>query len=181
MCSHLQAYEYIVAKGLPATVVLEDDVLLSHQFTTVLGRLLAIVDAQKPQVILFSHLDRYSAWGGRRVDRLHRLYRPYEAYGGHAYLITSAAASTLLARLRPVHAVADDWRYFAGMVEVRGMVPYLVGTSPLANDSQIGRERFDLPAAVRIPPWLGKYVWQKFLFQIFVKPMLRLHRDKRTW
>lgn len=181
--SHLQAYEHILASRLPAAIVLEDDVLLSCQFTTVVGRVLPMIDPTQRQVVLLSHMDRYSAWGGRPVDRLRTLYPVYEAYGAHAYLITASAAKSMLERLRPLHTMADDWRYFAmaGVTEVRGLVPYLVGTSPLANDSQIGSERFSLHTAHRVPAWVRKYVWQRLFFQIAVKPILRLRRDKKTW
>lgn len=181
--SHLQAYEHILLNGLPAAIVLEDDVLLSCQFTSVLARVLPMIDPAKREVVLLSHMDRYSAWGGRSVDRLRSLYPAYEAYGAHAYFITSAAAKSMLERLRPVHTMADDWRYVAaaGVAEVVGLVPYLVGTSSLANESQIGSERFSLRAASRRSAWLQKYLWQKFFFQIAVKPILRLRRDKKTW
>lgn len=181
--SHQLAYEHIVARGLPAAVVLEDDALISHQFATVLERLLPRLSESTPQVILLSHVERYSTWRGHRVDKLRRLYRPYEAYGAHAYLINSTAARSMLARLRPVHAVADAWCYFAseGVVEVQGLVPYLVGTSLHAMQSSIESERKKVHGASRVPEWLYRYVWRKFMFQFLVKPLLQLRRDKSTW
>jgi glycosyl transferase, family 25 len=123
--SHLSACRQVAAEAIGAAVILEDDALLGHQFLAVLERLLPMLDPRRPQAILLSHVHRYSAWRGRRVDRRHRLYRPYSAYGAHAYLVTRAAAQAMVARLGRVHTVADDWAYFAksGILEVAAVVP----------------------------------------------------------
>src|SRR5688572_20930795 len=142
--SHLAAYREIVSQGARVAVVLEDDALLGHQFLQVMHKIVPLLDAGRPRAILLSHVARYSAWRGRRVDRTHRLYRPYSAYGAHAYVITRAGAQAMLRGLHPVHTVADDWIYFrdTGLLEVEALIPYLVGTSTLSGQSQIGSERF---------------------------------------
>lgn len=181
--SHLVAYRDIVDRNLSLALVLEDDALLGHQFQRVLGRIIPLLRPDKPQAVLLSHVGRYSAWGGRRVDKTHRLYRPYTAYGSHAYLITRAGAQQMLTLLRPVYTVADDWRHFAGSgaLRVEAMVPYLVGTAPLASTSQIGDERLAERGPRGFRRWLRKYLWQKLLFQILVKPVLRLRKQESTW
>ncbi len=181
--SHLAAYRHMVEHAIPIALVLEDDALLGHQFPLVLPRLLSTMDADKPQVILLSHVGRYSAWGEQRLGKLHRLYRPYAAYGAHAYLITLAGAKALLASLDPIRTVADDWRHFmkSGIVSIRAVVPYPVGTSPAASQSQIGNARFQAES-VRSPARLvRKYLWQKLIFQAVVKPALRLKKQESTW
>lgn len=182
--SHLLAYQAMVERNVPAALILEDDALLGHQFPQVLARVLPHVDTLSPSAILFSHVGRYSAWHGKRLDKLHRLYRPHAAYGAHAYLINLAGAKSLLKYLHPIHTVADDWQYFGRfrMLDILTVVPYPVGTAPVASTSQIGNERYS--AAARsggLARWLRRYVWQKFLFQILVKPALRLRKQESTW
>ena len=180
--SHLDVYRRMVADATGAAVILEDDALLGSQFLMVLDRLLATVDPDRPQAILLSHVVRYSAWGGRRVDKIHSLYRPYEAYGAHAYLITVAGARAMLAAFRRVAAVGDDWiqHMRAKIIDVHALVPYLVGTSVLSARSQIG-ERDASPAHHPLVGWVRKYVWGKLVFQLAVKPALRLRRQEQTW
>ena len=179
--SHLAVYRRMVADATGVAVILEDDALLGSQFLTVLERLLPTVDPGRPQAILLSHVVRYSAWGGRRVDTIHSLYRPYEAYGAHAYLITIAGARAMLAAFRRVAAVGDDWIQYmrAKIIDVQALVPYLVGTSVLATRSQIGEHTS--PANHPLVGWVRKYLWGKFVFQLAVKPALRLRRQEQTW
>lgn len=181
--SHLAAYRDLTARRLGVALVLEDDALLGHQFPAVLERLVPMLDPARAQAIMLSHVVRYSAWGRRRVDRTHRLCRPYEAYGAHAYLITLAGAQAMLAALPRVRTVADDWRYFmkAGILDVSAVVPYLVGTSPFSVSSQIGPERFSQPRSGSMRRVMRKYLWQKFLFQLLAKPALRLHKQEQSW
>lgn len=181
--SHLAAYRHIAEQGLQVALVLEDDALLGRQFLGLLDRLVPLMDPAQPQAILLSHVERFSGWGPRRVDKIHCLYRPYLAYGAHAYLITLAGARAMLSALQPVRTVADDWRYFmkAGVLQVSALIPYAVGTAPLADASQIGDERFAEPARRGMRRWVRKYLWQKFLFQLFVKPVMRLRRHESTW
>jgi glycosyl transferase, family 25 len=182
--SHLTAYRRILEQNLPAALILEDDALLGHQFSQVLERLLPILEPDHPQVILLSHVSRYSAWGGLRLDRLHRLYRPYRAYGAHAYLITRAGAQAMLDLLQPIYTVADDWIHVmrSGRVRVNAVVPYPVGTMPAAKDSQIGNERFmTAKRGSSLYRWIHKYLWMKLLFQLLGKPVLRLKKQDSSW
>lgn len=180
---HVAAYRSIVERSLPLALVFEDDAVIGHQFLMVLARLLPLLDLSRREIILLSHVGRYSAWGKRRIDKHHWLYRPYTAWGGHAYLATLPAARALLAHQQPVHVMPDSWMYFhrSGIVDVRGVVPYLVGTAPLAAASMIGDERLALNRKRGLRRWLRKYVWQKFVFQLFVKPALRLWKQESTW
>jgi glycosyl transferase family 25 len=180
---HAAAYRYAVEQEIPLALVFEDDALLGHQFLRVLQRLVPMIDLARPQVVLLSHVGRYSAWRPRRVDKIHRLYRPYTAWGGHAYLLTLPAARSLLASQQPIHVMPDSWIYFmkAGVVEVSALIPYAVGTAPLAAVSHVGEERRTLEQRRGLSRWLQKYLWQKFVFQLLVKPALRLKKHESTW
>jgi glycosyl transferase family 25 len=149
----------------------------------VLERLVPMVDLAKPQLFLLNHVGRYSAWGGRRIDKHHWLYRPYTAWGGCAYLLTLPAAKALLEAQQPIRVVADSWMFFhrSGIVDIRGVVPYVVGNPPLAAASTVGDDRFALNQRRGLRRWLRKYVWQKFIFQLVVKPALRLWKQPSTW
>jgi glycosyl transferase, family 25 len=179
--SHLEAYRRIAEADTGVTLVLEDDALLGHQFLDVLRRVVAMIDPARPQAVLLSHVQRYSAWGARRVDRQHALYRPYSAYGAHAYLITLAAARAMAARLDRVRTAADDWAHFAkaGLLELSALVPYVVGTSPLSRHSQIGDQRLAWPGRPSASRWAR--FWNKLAFQLLIKPVFRLRRDEQTW
>ena len=179
--SHLQALRQIAGGGTGVAVVLEDDALLGHQFLDVLRRVVGMLDPARPLAVLLSHVHRYSAWGARRVDRQHALYRPYSAYGAHAYVITLVGARAMAARFERVYTVADDWAHFAkaGILEVTALVPYIVGTSPFSGLSQIGDQRFAASGPRSQGPW--SRVWNKLLFQLLIKPAFRLRRDEQTW
>lgn len=181
--SHLAAYRHIVERALPLAVVLEDDALLGVKFVDALGPVCAAMDPAVPRVVLLSHVVRYSTWGARKLDKIHRLCRPYEAFGAHGYVITLAGARAMLAALPRICTVADDWHYFAAerIVSVSAVVPYVVGTSPFAALSGIGDERLKRVAGSPLQRWIRKYLWQKVLFQLVVKPALRLHRAEQTW
>ena len=50
-----------------------------------------------------------------------------------------------------------------------------------SEKTEIGAGRFVVRAASRVPGWFHRYIWQKFLFQVLVKPLLRLRRVRNTW
>ena len=169
-------------------VVLEDDALLGHQFPIVLNRTVTMLDRNRPQAVLLCHVERYSAWGGRRIDKIHRLYRPYEAYGAHAYIITLAGAQAMLSAFPRIQAVADDWMRFkrSGTVDVFAVVPYLVGTSTFSLASHLSAERSGRESEARLSQspleqWAKRYLWRRLVFQLTVRPALRLRRAQQTW
>lgn len=181
--AHMAAQQYIVDNSVPLGLIFEDDAVIGNQFLIVLERLIPMIDLDKPQVILLNHVGRYSAWGKRKVDKLHWLYRPYTAWGGLAHLMTLPAAKALLADQRPIHVMPDSWMYFhrKRIVDIRGVVPYVVGNAPLAAKSIVGDDRLQLNQKRGFKRWVRKYIWQKFIFQLFVKPCLRLWKQESTW
>lgn len=183
LLSHLKACRYIVEHNIPVAIIFEDDALIGHQFLKVLDQLIPTMALNEPEIVLLTHVGRYSAWSPRKVDKIHYLYKPYAAYGAHAYVITIGAARALAKELFPIYTFADDWGNIQKLklAKVSALVPYCVGTSILANSSQIGNERFNLDFRSKTKRLLRKYVYKKFLFQIFVKPTLRLRKCDSTW
>jgi len=181
--SHLAAYRTMLERNLPLALVMEDDALIGLHAMQVLRRLVRMIDPSRPEVVLLSRAGRTSAWGGRKVDRNHRLYRVHGANGAYGYLITQAAARTMLQALHPVRTPADDWRHLmrARIVQVFALVPYCIGIAALGENSHIGEDRFEAEGARTVGRWLRKYAYQKFIFQLFVKPLLRLRKHESTW
>lgn len=181
--SHLKACNHMVEHNIPIALILEDDALIGHQFLKIMDRLVPKMTMSEPEIVLLTHVGRYSAWWPRKVDKIHYLFKPYSAFGAHGYLITLAAACALVRGLFPIHTFPDDWGNIqrSKMSRVSALVPYCIGTSILANSSQIGNERFNLDFRSKTKRLLRKYVYKKFLFQIFVKPALRLRKTESTW
>lgn len=181
--AHMAAQQCIVDNAMPVALIMEDDAVIGNQFLIVLDHVLKMIDPSKPQVILLNHVGRYSAWGGRKIDKLHRLYKPYTAWGGLAHLMTLPAAKALLEYQKPIHVMPDSWMHFyrKGVVDVRGVVPYVVGNAPLWSASIVGDDRLQLNQKRGFKRWVRKYIWQKFVFQLFVKPALRLGQQDSTW
>ena len=179
--SHREAQRRIIAQGLPLALVLEDDALLGNQTMRVLQALASRIKADDNQLLLLTHVGRYIGWGGQRLTGLHRLYRPYRAFGAHGYLLTQRSARSLYEQLYPLHAVADWWVYLQQWVELRCVVPYCIGLSPLEGESVIGQDRFIKDKAPSWRRWWRKYLYQKFIFQLLTKPLLRLKSVASTW
>ena len=71
--------------------------------------------------------------------------------------------------------------YKTGVVDVRGLVPYCVGTAPLAADSSVGSAEERKIRNRGLRRFVRKYIWQKIIFQLVVKPALRLWKQPSTW
>lgn len=184
--SHLAIYKKMVDENIPLALIFEDDALIGSQFPEILERLVAQSIAEDETIMLLSHTHKYSGWFGRKIDRNHRLVPAVEAYYAHAYLVTLAAARKLCATLPPVHAVADCWNYLIEnkQVRVRSVVPYCVGHSLLAKQSAIQPNRAALEAtAKRNFLWdtVKKIVFDKLIYQVSIKPLLRIHKQPITW
>lgn len=188
--SHQSIYRRVVAQGLPWAVILEDDTLLGRDFRPVLSAVVDSLDAHVPMVYLFSHVERYTNWGRRKLAAgRHWLVTPVRAYGGHCYLVTAAAARALLQSNQPVHFPVDYWMTYRklGAVKLRAVVPYCVGYAPSEQDSVIRPERALKESqgrkGKRQPLWrrFGKYLYWKLLYQLGIKQCLRIKKQRVLW
>lgn len=184
--SHLGVYRKMLDDGAPFALVLEDDASLGPDLPAVLAELASRLDPERAEVVLLSHVDKYTRWGTRRLGGERRLVRRYgEWWRAHGYVVTRAAARRLLAGLQPMWCAADYWSAFEkqGLVSVRAVVPYCIGLTELAEASSLETHRADLDATDKarrsIGYYLRRYVYQRFLFQVFVRPFLRVARQKR--
>lgn len=184
--SHLGVYRKMLEDGASLALVLEDDALLGDDVPAVLEALASQMDPVRPDVVLLSHVDKFTRWGIRPLGPRRKLVRRYgEWWRAHGYVVTRAAAERLVAGLQPTWCAADYWSAFErrGLVSVRAVVPYCIGLTELAEASSLETHRADLDATDKarrsVGYYLRRYVYQRFLFQVFVRPFLRVARQKR--
>lgn len=179
--SHFKAYRHIVDHDLVAGVIVEDDAVLGVEAIEVVRKLQPRLREDMPRLILLEHVGHYSNWGNKRISRLHRLCKPKKTRGSHGYVINRAGAAALLAAMPRICVVADRWNHFMQWVEVTAVVPYCIGRSPTSRESQIGpsgKRQDPRPALLR---FAEKYLYQKFFYQLVVRPLLRIRSQKETW
>jgi glycosyl transferase family 25 len=185
--SHQKVYRQMLAADIPLALVLEDDAALDGDFAQRLAEICATLDWQAVDLLLLSHIQKYTAWGARAIAGDRELVRPVVAYNGNGYLLTRRAAQLLLAQLTPIYQPADCWNHLREqrVLTIRGIVPYLVNHSRLSEDSLIGETMRAAPAApVLQRSWLKllkRLVYDKFLYQLVVKPLLRIRRQPVRW
>lgn len=179
--SHFKAMRHIVDANLVAGLIVEDDAILGVEAIEAIRKLQPLLREDVPRAILLEHVGHYSEWGSRRLSRLHRLCKPKKTRGAHAYVLNRAGAAALLAAMPKVCVVADRWNHFLQWVEVTAVVPYCVGRSPASRESQIGpssKRQDPRPALLR---FAEKYLYQKFFYQLVMRPLLRIRSQKETW
>lgn len=184
--SHLKIYQQMVAENIALALVLEDDAALSADFAQELTQVCEVVDWQTLDVVLLSHIHKYTQWGAHRISSKLRLVRPIRAYNGNGYLLTQRGARKLLMELQPVYQPADSWNSFKKkkVLSIQGVVPYLVNHSRLSADSLIGDTlRSSKQPASHRPPcqWLKRIFYDKLIYQILVKPILRIRKQPEPW
>ncbi len=184
--SHLKAYRTFLDSGAELALVLEDDAALRPDFRSMLEGVVQAVDWQETDLLLLSHVQKYTEWGARPLVGDLRLVHTVTAYNGNGYLITRRGAEALLRELQPVFVPADSWNYLRkrGVLRIRAVIPYLVNHSTLSVDSVIGnipRAVVDHPFLTRLWKGLKRVVYEKFLYQILVKPLLRIRKQPVTW
>jgi len=179
--SHFKAWHHIVDHGLVAGVIVEDDAVLGVEAIEVIRKLQPLLRDETPRLILLEHVGHYSMWSNTRISRLHKLCKPRKTRGSHGYVLNRSGAEALLRAMPKICVVADRWTHFAQWVEVTAVVPYCIGRSPTSRESQIG------PAGKRNDPrsslakWAEKYLYQKFFYQLVMRPLLRIRSQKETW
>lgn len=183
--SHLGVYRALLESGESFALVLEDDADLGPEVSEVLRDLEKQLDPAEPVVVLLTHVDKYTRWGSSKLGSgARKLVNRYsEWWRAHGYVVTRAGAQRLVAGLDPVWCAADFWSAFErrGIVDVKAVVPYCIGLTELANESSLETHRADLDATDKarrsIGYYLRRHVYQRFLFQIFVRPFLRVVRQ----
>jgi glycosyl transferase family 25 len=108
--SHIKAYREIVARGIEAALVMEDDVVLPAELGVLLASCAAHVDAKRPEVWLLTAASvNESVRSVFESTTGHSLRRFRSGFAAGAYVVTLTGAQALLAELYPVGDVADCW------------------------------------------------------------------------
>jgi glycosyl transferase, family 25 len=183
--SHLKVYQTMLDEALDLVLVLEDDAALSENFAEELAQVCTAIDWNDNELVLLSHIHKYTDWGARRIGPCLRLVRPVTAYNGNGYLITRQGAKKLLAALRPVYLPADCWNHLQkkGVLRIRGIVPYLVNHSRLSENSLIGDVLRVTPTAAAnhsLARMARRILYDKFIYQLLVKPVLRIRKQRTS-
>ena len=142
--SHLGIYRNMVEQYIPYAVILEDDVELAEDFSTLLEAdgsrgLAAVFKHDEPVMVQMTHVRRGYRWGRRPIGS-REIVKPH---GGvwltSGYFITLAAARNLLKHAYPVFTVADYWRYFErqGWLKIYVLTPNAVWESEHSQQSDI--------------------------------------------
>ena len=142
--SHLGIYRNMVEQQIPYAVILEDDVELAEDFSTLLeadgtSGLAGVFQQDESVMVQMTHVRRGYRWGRRRIGS-REIVKPH---GGvwltSGYFITLAAARNLLKHAYPVFMVADHWRYFErqGWLKIYALTPNPVWESEHSKQSDI--------------------------------------------
>ncbi|HUR99728.1 MAG TPA: glycosyltransferase family 25 protein [Pyrinomonadaceae bacterium] len=165
--SHAKVYERMLESDVDVALVLEDDAVPGEDFGGILAGIRSTINQGEIVVchyMCFGPL-RLSRLGSRRVAPGYDLYYPVnlsDVTSGAAYVITRAAAASLLATVFPIRAEADAWELFqkeGGFETIRFVYPMPVTVrgdkSTIAAESQTGLRKWLTSAvdAYRVPPF----------------------------
>ena len=191
--SHIGVCRDMLENDVSHALILEDDARLSLGVPAILQKLKARFSAEDPILVLLSRVRRY-----RRKNRIsldeniqvvdifenHHIYG--DVFGAHGYFLTRQAAKRFVDHLYPVWIINDFWPKFQkmGFLQIKALVPYCIAHSHFSAESSIeyDREELETDRFVKSKPWkhlFFRYVYQKFIFQIFIRPFLK--NQKKNW
>src|SRR5439155_5038211 len=125
-----------------------------------------------------------------RIRKLSGTHQIVNTYGGtknaHGYFITLAAAKRLIDHLYPVWLVADRWDRFheKKFIQVKAVVPYCISLTKHANDSNLTLDRvarMELYKRGGLYYYLHRFLYRKFIYQLFIRPFQRVTVQQETW
>jgi len=185
--SHLGVYRHMVEKNISHALVLEDDAKLDPALPQVVSKLQALYASETPMVVMLNYVEKYKKWRMKKLDEHHHVV---ETYGGtpnaHGYFITLAAAKSLAVNLHPIWMVADRWDKFSEkkFIDFRALVPYCVGLTEHAKDSNLNVDRVERMSLYKrggLYYTLHRFLYKKFIYQLFVRPFQRVATQRQTW
>ena len=182
--SHLGIYQKMVEQQIPCAVILEDDVELAGDFSSLLdpngaAGLASVFRPDQPIMLQMTHVRRGYRWGRRPIGS-REIVKPH---GGvwltSGYFITLAAARNLLKHAYPVFMVADHWRYFEqqGWLKVYALTPNAVWESEHSAQSDItAAGRVDRPIARKSSMERARRLLERLLIQPLLVERLQEHK-----
>ncbi|OAJ33730.1 glycosyltransferase family 25 protein [Piscirickettsia salmonis] len=195
--SHIKCYQKIIDNNLPGAFIFEDDIMLNKHTAHAIETVRQIKKLDNNSVVLMTHIDYYSEWGKIKLTNSHNIhpinYQHILKYASrtHGYYITQKAAQNLLKELITIYQPIDIWSYYVeqNLIKLYSVVPYIVGLSSHAEESNLELERKEstlpekstkllLPTLLKLAK---KYLYQKFAYQISIKQILRIKKQKSFW
>lgn len=185
--SHIGVYRQMVEQNIPHALILEDDAKLGEVLPEVLRRLQEEYRSEKPMVVLLNYIEKYKKIRAKKLGDRHQLV---DTYGGipnaHGYFITLAAAKRLVDELYPVWLVADRWERFRELkcINFKAVVPYCVSLTEHAKQSNLTTDRvarMELYKRGGFYYYVHRFLYKKFIYQLFVRPFLGVTTQKETW
>lgn len=186
--SHLSVYRQMLGESIEVACILEDDAQLNHALPSILDSLECLGKDQKPIVCLLTHVGRYTDWGAMAINSTHRVCKTVHAFCTHGYVINRAAAKALLKHNQKINHPIDFWNELSSrrVLQVRAVVPYVVGHSGFATHSEIETERIALSQengfsqSQRVWQRIRVRLYDKFIYQL-IKPFLRVRKQQQTF
>lgn len=185
--SHWGVYRKIVENNISCALILEDDARLGANLPLVIAGLKAEFSRESSVVVLLNYVEKYKKSGRKKIGNSHHLVDPYGGIpNAHGYFITLNAARNLAEKLFPVRYVADRWDKFSesGIIKIKAIVPYCVGLTDFAMQSNLDADRvarMQLYKRGGGAYYLHRFIYKKFIYQIFVRPFQRVTTQKETW
>jgi glycosyl transferase family 25 len=185
--SHWGVYRQMVERNISHALILEDDAKLNDAVPDVIRRLQDQYASDTPMVVLLNYIEKYKKLGMKELGTHHRLV---DTYGGipnaHGYFITLAAAKKLAGGLYPIWLVADRWERFRELkfIEFKALVPYCVSLTEHAKASNLTLDRVQRMSLYKrggVYYYVHRFLYKKFIYQLFVRPFLRVTTQKETW
>lgn len=184
--SHINIYQKIVDEGLDYALVLEDDIYLEKNFTSIITEIEKHI---QPEQIIMLH---YRCWEAIDLHKKDGLPLPDNSYlfdvtakynllSTAAYIVTKSAAKSMLQKLLPIHSGPDNWKYFCECGAVKNLqIIYPIPTSIKAFQSTIGSvnqssKKSILAFCVNL---VEQYKIPLF-YQLLTKRRNRLQKDKQ--
>lgn len=185
--SHIGVYREMIKRNIQHCLVLEDDARLSDDIVEILPKLAERYSYDKPQVVMLNYVEKYQRRGMIRLDDKHYIA---STYGGcknaHGYFLTLSAANNLSENLFPVWLVADRWERFheKKIIQLKCILPYCIGLSKYARLSNLDSDRITRMKQFQrggLTHWIHRYLYKKFIYQLFVRPFKCVAKQKETW
>jgi glycosyl transferase family 25 len=172
--SHRRIYRKMIEEGIERACILEDDILIDHDFPEILDYL-DTADITKTVVKLDNYQEKTtpcSIWGRRKITNRYTYKKPVTTqWMTWGYVIDLAAAQTILSTWPRIAFMSDDWRRMSAVVNIRCVQPAVIHQNT-SFDSILDEDRKDLLARTYRPkkgfPKLGRLAHiTKTVFKMF--------------
>ncbi|KXB31530.1 hypothetical protein AT959_07695 [Dechloromonas denitrificans] len=185
--SHCMALRRVVSDNLSAALILEDDAFISPMVKNIIDSLDGSILSGDYDVCLLTHVAKYSEWSSRQISGTESFLVPVvDAYLGSGYVVTNRGARRVIDYFSTIYHPFDYWNTFRRkrVIEVKAIVPYVIGQSELSTISELDEERRRISAGVSfgliesLKRVVRRVIYEKFIYQI-VKPILRIRRQPK--